>query len=143
MKCKKFVSKRGFTLIEVIIAVSIVVILASLVVPKVTGYIDKARNAKVINTGKQIYTAAMWSFTDQGNVFKEAEILGTIKNTLGTGATVTSGTTDVTVKFYTDNVECSVVITTADNSYKIYKNSENIFASSGSLSKTTAQTSTP
>ncbi len=130
MSYKKNRVKKGFTLIEVIIAVSIVVILASLTVPKVSGYIDKAKNAKVLNTAKQIYTAAMWSYSDQGNTFDEAKISKAINDTVGiigiTSTSVTKDDSKVTIAFSTDSVPCSIVITTADNSYKVLKKDSDI-----------------
>jgi type IV pilus assembly protein PilA len=125
--------KKGFTLIEVIIAVSIVVILASLSVPKVTGYIDKAKNAKILNSGKQIYTAAMWSYSDQGNTFNKTKIFETINSTVGiSGISETAiniNSTVITIPFSSDSVSCSVEISTSDNSYTIKKNTNAIFSS--------------
>jgi type IV pilus assembly protein PilA len=133
-KCRLCIVK-GFTLIEVIIAVSIVVILASLTVPKITGYIDKAKTAKVLNAGKQIYTAAMWSYSDQGNTINVDNIKNAIEDTtsLGTVPTVTKNDVEksVTIAFTTDSVACSIVIVPDNNSYIIKKNGTNIFNSNG------------
>jgi type IV pilus assembly protein PilA len=114
---------KGFTLIEVIIAVSIVVILASLTVPKVTGYIGKAKNAKALNAGKQIYTAAMWSYSDQGNTIDETQIKNTIADTMAdvSVSSVVKGENSVTVKFLSDNVTYAVVINTSESSYTVSK----------------------
>jgi type IV pilus assembly protein PilA len=119
-KCKIYKAK-GFTLIEVIIAVSIVVILASLAVPKVTGYIGKAKDAKVANTSKQIFTAVMWSYSDQGNTVDTSKISDTITSTLS-GVTVSeikAVDNGVSVSFSSDNEPHSIVINTSSSSYTI------------------------
>lgn len=134
-KEKRASKVKGFTLIEVIIAVSIVVILASLVVPKVAGYIDKAKEAKILNSGKQIYAAALWSYSDQGNTFVAANISETINRTVGVSlaatnpVTIDATTNNVTIGFTTDNVPCNVIIDHTDNSYKVNKNGTQIFSS--------------
>jgi type IV pilus assembly protein PilA len=133
-KCR-ICKAKGFTLIEVIIAVSIVVILASLTLPKVTGYIDRAKTAKVLNAGKQIYTAAMWSYSDQGNTISEDKIKNAVADTmsLGTVPTVTKNDVDksVTIAFTIDSVICTIVIVPDNNSYIIKKNGIDIFNSNG------------
>lgn len=129
-KCKLYKAK-GFTLIEVIIAVSIVVILSSLTVPKITGYIDKAKNAKILNTGKQIYTAVMWSYSDQGNTFNLTKLLETVSSTSGiTGinsSAISIVSTLVTIPFSSDSANCSVIIEATDSSFKVMKGTTKIF----------------
>lgn len=41
-------SKRGFTLVELIVVLVILAILAALLIPALTGYIDKARKSQVV-----------------------------------------------------------------------------------------------
>ena len=45
---KKLKNKKGFTLVELIVVLVILAILAALLVPALTGYIDKANQEKVI-----------------------------------------------------------------------------------------------
>ena len=41
---KKLKEKKGFTLVELIVVLVILAILAALLIPALTGYIDKAKN---------------------------------------------------------------------------------------------------
>lgn len=50
--------KKGFTLVELIVVLVILAILAALLVPALTGYIDKAREKQVIAETRQAVMAA-------------------------------------------------------------------------------------
>ena len=55
---KKLKDKKGFTLVELIVVLVILAILAALLVPALTGYIDKAREQSMITEGSLVLTAA-------------------------------------------------------------------------------------
>ena len=50
--------KKGFTLVELIVVLVILAILAALLVPALTGYIDKAKNKSIIAETRQAVMAA-------------------------------------------------------------------------------------
>ena len=55
---KKLKNKKGFTLVELIVVLVILAILAALLVPTLTGYIDKANKEKVVSETRMVVMAA-------------------------------------------------------------------------------------
>ena len=83
---KKLKDKKGFTLVELIVVLVILAILAALLVPALTGYIDKAKNQSIISETRQVVMAAQ-TLADEAYAKKDV------------GATLTYGDTgDVDVK---------------------------------------------
>ena len=60
---KKLKDKKGFTLVELIVVLVILAILAALLVPALTGYIDKANKEKVIAECRMAVMAAQTEAT--------------------------------------------------------------------------------
>ena len=49
--------KKGFTLIELVAVVAIIGILAAILVPKITGYMNEAKKTKVIDQSRKVLLA--------------------------------------------------------------------------------------
>ena len=62
---KKFGSKSGFTLVELIVVMAILGILASIAVPAYAGYIKKANDAAIITELDAVKTAIVFEYTDE------------------------------------------------------------------------------
>lgn len=77
-------SKRGFTLVELIVVLVILAILAALLIPALTGYIDKARKSQVVAETRMLTQAVQTemstiyglnnSFQGQKNIGKNLTI---------------------------------------------------------------------
>lgn len=57
--------KKGFTLVELIVVLVILAILAALLIPALTGYIDKAKNKSVVAETRQVVMAAQTLIDEQ------------------------------------------------------------------------------
>lgn len=57
-KIRKMKNEKGFTLVELIVVLVILAILAALLIPALTGYIDKANKEKVIAETRTVTMAA-------------------------------------------------------------------------------------
>lgn len=71
-------NKKGFTLVELIVVLVILAILAALLIPALTGYIDKAKQKSVIAETRQCVMAAQ-TLVDEGSVNTAEGDYGTIK----------------------------------------------------------------
>lgn len=92
-------TKRGFTLVELIVVLVILAILAALLIPALTGYIDKARKNQVVAETRMLTQAVQ---TEMSTVyalneeFQRQKTIGkplTIASKSGTYLTVPGGTT--------------------------------------------------
>lgn len=69
-------SKKGFTLVELIVVIVILAVLAAMLVPALIGYIDRARKEKDYQTASTVYAAAQAALTEayaKGDIEKKAD----------------------------------------------------------------------
>ena len=83
-------SKKGFTLVELIVVLVILAILAAMLVPALTGYIRRARQEKEYQAASTVYTAVQalsteWYGTGSNTNFTVAKVkdLTSIENIAG------------------------------------------------------------
>ncbi|MFV3013724.1 type II secretion system protein [Clostridium botulinum] len=127
---EKMKKKKGFTLIELMVVISIILVLASFLVPKLTAYKDKAKDTKAINTGKQIQVAAINSYNENSETFNSNNLKEDIETF--TGIIVDSASESkvgkaVDIAYTSDNGNYIVQIDLEGNNYTVKKNSKTIF----------------
>jgi len=116
-------SKKGFTLVELIVVLVILAILAAILVPTLLGYIDKARSEKDYSTAQTVRVAAQAALDEmygKSVAIKEADTktpgTGTFTNTeatYGDEVQTLSGATYTSFSFTVENYKIksgSVVI---------------------------------
>ena len=69
----KINKKRGFTLIELMAVIAIIAILATILIPTITGYINRSRKSVVINQCKNIHRIIELRKVEEQFKFKENE----------------------------------------------------------------------
>ncbi|EJO5346969.1 type II secretion system protein [Clostridium botulinum] len=127
---KKTKKKKGFTLIELMIVISIILVLASFLVPKLTAYKNKAKDTKAINTGKQIQVAAINSYNENNETFNSNNLTNDIE--IFTGVKIDSanecdGGKAVDISYKSDNENYIVQVDAEGNSYIVKKDNKTIF----------------
>lgn len=76
-KIRKLKDRKGFTLVELIVVLVILAILAALLVPALTGYIDKANDEKVVATTRSIVMAAQTEVSEAYGKASGGALVGT------------------------------------------------------------------
>lgn len=81
-------NKKGFTLVEVIVVLVILAILAAILIPSLTGYIDKANEKRYIAEARSLLVAAQTIISEKyGTVNNGTFTAGKITITAGVDAT--------------------------------------------------------
>lgn len=73
---KKLKEKKGFTLVELIVVLVILAILAALLIPALTGYIDRAKRKSIVAETRQVVMAAQ-TLTDEA--YAKKDVNGEVK----------------------------------------------------------------
>lgn len=121
-KIRKMKDKKGFTLVELIVVLVILAILAALLVPALTGYIDKAKDEAIIAKTRSLVMAAQ---TLESEVYGQTKTGSTYTHPsagdIGKLAEVTDGSVVVT---YTNAKVSKLVYTDANSRECTYENNE-------------------
>ena len=139
-KIRKMKNKKGFTLVELIVVLVILAILAALLIPALTGYIDKAKDEAIIAKTRSLVMAAQTLESEKyGQTKTGSTYTHPTAGDIGKLAEVTDGS--VTVKYvnakvselvYTDAT--SRVCTYKDNEYKVTTKAASVTATGGDTS---------
>ena len=131
---KKLKNKKGFTLVELIVVLVILAILAALLVPALTGYIDKAKEKSIEAKTRNIVMATQTLIDEQ---YGKVALKATLKTAVAIGATTSIGT-DGTVTVSADDISklAEVTVTTGDSA-NVKDVTINNSADSGAIAKIT------
>lgn len=101
--------KKGFTLVELIVVLLILAILAALLIPALTGYIDKAQNKQIVAETRQAVMAAQTLADEDYAVGVKPTGLGQPTNTRVTEAAIKElAEVDGTITSVTFKANCAV-----------------------------------
>ena len=82
-KIRAMKNKKGFTLVELIVVLVILAILAALLIPALTGYIDKANKEKVVSETRMVAMAVQTECSEAYGQLKSGETLKDWSTTVG------------------------------------------------------------
>jgi len=86
---KKILTKKGFTLIELIVVIAILAILAAILIPSLTNYITQATEARDLANARAVYSEATLA-SQTGAATYTAPTGCTLTPTYAAGAVFTS-----------------------------------------------------
>jgi type IV pilus assembly protein PilA len=123
--------KKGFTLVELIVVLVILAILAAVLVPALTGYIDRAKQKSIIAETRQVVMAAQTLADEQGVDTDTVDIKSVDKSEVAKLAEVTEANiTSITVEagkvkkvVYTKSGKTCTYDTSADKTYDVVASS--------------------
>lgn len=97
-KIRKMKNKKGFTLVELIVVLVILAILAALLVPALTGYIDRARKEAIVAETRSVVMATQTVVAEKyGAKAGDVTIADADKTTIQNLAEVTGTIGDITI----------------------------------------------
>ena len=98
-KIRKMKNKKGFTLVELIVVLVILAILAAMLVPALTGYIDKANKERVIATTRMVVMAAQTEASEKYGLKAAGQLNGGNDITVSyDGTTATAAVDGIDIK---------------------------------------------
>lgn len=129
-KCRNL-KKKGFTLVELMLVVSIILVLLGFLIPRFSAYQDKVKTTKAVNTAKQIETATMASYGDKDGKFDVADVQQCVTSlTSAEEAKVlesASGDQNIEITYKSDGKFYTLDIDAQSNSYIVKDGTKQIF----------------
>ncbi|MDW8799601.1 type II secretion system protein [Clostridium sp. A1-XYC3] len=125
--------EKGFTLIELMLVVSIMLVLMGFMIPKFSAYQNKVKETKAVNIAKQIQTAAMASYGYNDGKFIKEDITGnitTLTSLKGVGVNDVKVNRDgqsVNVNYVSDETKYTLTIDAAQNTCEVSCGTTTIF----------------
>lgn len=124
-KIRKMKNQKGFTLVELIVVLVILAILAALLVPALTGYIDKANKEKVIATTRMVVMAAQTEISEKYGLKADGKLTGTkafgVEGATGADPLSKTGTTVSTTEANADGIKINDIALLAEVAKEVKK----------------------
>jgi prepilin-type N-terminal cleavage/methylation domain-containing protein len=114
--------KKGFTLMEVIVVLSIISILSSIVTLSYRYYVNIAKDQCASSSGQEIFEAVVWSYEAKNNVIDSDCIKDDIKDLTGYEVTITSAnvsTKTINLIFLSDSRTYEITADLVTNRFRI------------------------
>lgn len=125
-------NKKGFSFVEIIVAIAITLILTTLSIPQYQKYKDKALDLKAVDSGQKIYSVCIDSYINDG-AFTGENIEKAVVDLLGFGKdklTFDSATEGVfKVTYNMNNNDYTLGITESDSNFVINDGTKDIYSS--------------
>jgi type IV pilus assembly protein PilA len=143
---KTYVNKKGFTLVELMLVRSIILILMGFLIPKLASYQEKAKITKAVSTAKQIQTAAMASYGDNEGKFDSTDVKSNIE-LLTSAENVTIGNLssdnqNIDISYKSDSKDCKVTVDADKNTFTVTYDSKIVYPKSSSKTNTATSSET-
>lgn len=122
-KCKK-----GFTLIELMLVISIIIVIAGFIFPKFIKYEEKAKEVKAINAAKQIYTATMSVYSYGSSSPSNDEIKNSVSELTGEDVDVSTSTSTINITYVSDSKSYTINIDTTNGGYTVQNGTKTLFS---------------
>lgn len=122
--------KKGFTLIELMLVTSIILVLMGFMIPKFSTYHEKVKEAKAINIAKQIETAAMASYGYNDGKFVTTDVqtnITTLTSLKEATATIAADKQSVVITYTSDEKEYTLTMNAKNSSYILNQGSNQVF----------------
>lgn len=116
---KKHLNQKGFTLIELIVVIAIIAILAAVIIPRFTGFTEKANQKATLSGARTLLTAAQTLIADDPTYDPESATVGlALKGANVTDLTGTlTGVTITNVNYDTDGLDFDYAYVTGGKTY--------------------------
>lgn len=89
-RTKKMKNRKGFTLIELIVVIVIIGILAAILIPRLTGFTDKAEKTQAVVWAKEVATAMDANYAESNVWPTDANVVASMAGiTISTAAAIT------------------------------------------------------
>lgn len=125
-KINKHMSKsKGFTLVELLAVLSIIIILLSFIIPKVYTYEKKAEDTKMKYMANQIYETCMVSYSENNGSFNESLLSSTLKEITGLDIpdkNITVNSDKLEIVYTYDKKDFTLNIDGGNNTYALEQN---------------------